>query len=53
MPLGKRRAGWLAVGRDETVVLSTKSLRKIHNDASSAGDSPGISLETDILLLFL
>ena len=27
-PLGRRRAGWLAVGRDETVALSTKSLRK-------------------------
>jgi len=28
-PLGRRRVGWLALGRDETVALSTKSTRNI------------------------
>jgi len=53
-PLGRRRAGWLTVGRDVTVALSTKTLRNcfhIQKDASWAGDSPGISLETNGHLL--
>jgi hypothetical protein len=55
-PLGRSTAGWLTVGRDVTVGLSTKSLRKfvhIQKDASWAGNSPGISLETNGHLLFL
>jgi len=55
-PLGRNTAGCMTVGRDVTVALSTKSLRKcvhIPKDASWAGDSPGISLKTIGLLLFL
>jgi len=55
-PLGRSTAGWLSVGRDVTVALSTKSLRycfHIQKDAWWAGDSPGISLETNGRLLFL
>ena len=50
LPLGRSKAVSLTVGRDVTVALSTKSLRKcfhIQKDASWAGDSPGISLETN------
>jgi len=56
MNASRRRAGWLTVGRDVTVALSTKSLRKcfhIQKDASRAGDSPGMSLETNGHLLVL
>jgi len=55
-PIASSTADLLAVGRDVTVVLSTKSWWKcfdIQKDVSYAGDSRGISFKTISPLLFL
>ena len=54
--LGRRRTGWLPVGRDENVTLSIKSWRKffhIQNDVSRGDNSPGTSLGKNDPLVFL
>ena len=56
VPMNASWQGCLTVGRDVTVVLSTRSQWKclhIQKDASWAGDSPGVSLKTIGLSIFL